>query len=86
MEGEKEKKKNIDESGTILISVWKTVDWREGRSWGGKRVVQEVTAEGVVRGKGGWKRVRGTEARGERQVASMNHDTEADLEAQKLPV
>lgn len=64
MEGEKEKKKNIDESGTILISVWKTVDWREGRSWGGKRVVQEVTAEGVVRGKGGWKRVRGTEARG----------------------
>lgn len=37
------------------------VDWREGRRRRGKRVVQEVTAEGVVRGK---KEGGGTEARG----------------------
>ena len=57
MEGKKEKKYRWNESGAILISVWKTLDWREGRRWRGKRVVQEVTAEGVVRGKEGWKRV-----------------------------
>lgn len=64
------------------------MDWREGRRRRGKRVVQEVTAEGVVRGK---KEGGGTEARGGGEeeeegdtLPSMNHDTEADLEAQKL--